>query len=114
MKVNDLLIKDTPFLPHLQTRNDCQKAEYLLDNRTGIIIFDSQRKRTCMKNDWKEYLLYPVITALVCVGVIAFGDWRRGTLESFWWYALAALLIYAAMTISKCLLQKQRSNGPIH
>ncbi|MCR4824590.1 MAG: hypothetical protein K5849_04445 [Bacteroidales bacterium] len=28
MKVNDLLIKDTPFLPHLQTRNDCQKAEY--------------------------------------------------------------------------------------
>lgn len=61
-----------------------------------------------MNNNQKEYLLYPVITAIVCVGIIAFGDWKRDTLESFWWYAVAALIIYGVMALSKYLIWRRK------
>ena len=44
-----------------------------------------------MSNNQKEYFFYPAITAIVMSGINAYADWKRGTLESIWWYVVAAL-----------------------
>lgn len=55
-------------------------------------------------NNLKEYLLYPVITSAVCSGIIAFADWKRGSLESIWWYLVAAFIMYAVLAVSRFLV----------
>ena len=57
---------------------------------------------------WKEYLLYPAIAACIYSGIIALVDWRRDTLESVWWYVVAAIIIYAVMAVSKFLVWRKR------
>ncbi len=49
----------------------------------------------------KDYLLYPAVTAAIICGLNAFSDWRRGTLESVWWYVVAWLILYAVLAISR-------------
>lgn len=62
-----------------------------------------------MDADRKDYLLYPAITAAIISGLNAFSDWRRGTLESIWWYVIAALILYAILAISRYLVYRKRN-----
>ena len=62
-----------------------------------------------MDADRKDYLLYPAITAALISGLNAFSDWRRGTLESIWWYVIAALILYAILAISRYLVYRKRN-----
>lgn len=59
---------------------------------------------------WKEYLLYPAIAACIYSGIIALVDMGRDTLESFRWYALSALIMYAVLAISSYLVGRRRKN----
>ena len=52
-----------------------------------------------MSNNQKEYFFYPAIIAIVMSGINAYADWKRGTLESIWWYVVAALIIYAVIAL---------------
>ena len=61
-----------------------------------------------MKFDWKEILFYPAMTAVVCSGVNAFGDWRRGTLASFWWYVIATLILFAVIALGRFLIFRKK------
>ena len=62
-----------------------------------------------MSNNQKDYFLYPAITAVVMSGITAFADWKRGTLESIWWYIIAALILYAAIALSRYLIDRRRN-----
>lgn len=62
-----------------------------------------------MKLNRKEILLYPAITAAAISGVIAFGDSRRDTLEPFWWYVVAALILFAALSLSRYLIWRKKN-----
>lgn len=44
-----------------------------------------------MKSNWKEIILYPAISAVVFTGILVFGNWRRGTLDTVWFYVIMAL-----------------------
>ena len=62
-----------------------------------------------MGNKRKEIFLYPAITAIVCAGVFALGDWRRGTFGPIWWYFIAALVIYAVIVLGKYLIWRKKN-----
>ena len=62
-----------------------------------------------MSNNQKEYFFYPAITAIVMSGINAYADWKRGTLESIWWYVVAALIIYAVIALSRFLIYRKRN-----
>ena len=62
-----------------------------------------------MSNNQKEYLFYPAITAVCMSCINAFADWRRDTLESIWWYIIAALIIYAVIALSRFFIYRKRN-----
>ena len=64
-----------------------------------------------MEMDRKEILLYPAIVSAGISGINAFGDWRRGTLDSFWWYVIAALCLYAVLTLSRYLIWRKKEKA---
>ncbi len=61
-----------------------------------------------MKNNWKEYVLYPAVTAVVCLGITAFADWKRDSLESLWWYVIAALILYSVLVICNLIFRRKK------
>ena len=62
-----------------------------------------------MIDNQKEYFFYPAITAIVISGINAYADWKRGTLESIWWYVVAALIIYAVIALSRYFIYRKRN-----
>ena len=48
------------------------------------------------------------MTAVVCSGLNAFGDWRRGTLASFWWYVIATLILFAVIALGRFLIFRKK------
>ncbi len=61
-----------------------------------------------MEDNWKDYLLYPAITAIIMSGINAFADWKRDTLESIWWYVVAALIFYSVLAIGRYMIYRKR------
>ena len=56
---------------------------------------------------------YAILGHDVSVGkwshINAYADWKRGTLESIWWYVVAALIIYAVIALSRYFIYRKRN-----
>lgn len=61
-----------------------------------------------MEKSQKNLWLYPAVMALLFTGIYVFADWRRDTLESFWWYLLAALILYVVLAVGRYLIYRKK------
>ena len=61
-----------------------------------------------MKSNWKEIILYPAISAIVFTGILVFGNWSRGTLDTVWFYVIMAFAFFAIMAIGKYFLTRKK------
>jgi len=61
-----------------------------------------------MNNNWNEILLYPAISAVVFSGILVFGDWRRGKLDTVWSYVLLAFAFFVIMAIGKYFFMRKK------
>ena len=75
----------------------------------GECVYCVRQIEICMSNNQKEYFFYPAIIAIVMSGINAYADWKRGTLESIWWYVVAALIIYAVIALSRYFIYRKRN-----
>ena len=61
-----------------------------------------------MNNNWNEILLYPAISAVVFSGILLFGDWRRGKLDTVWSYVLLAFAFFCHYGYREILLYAEK------
>lgn len=61
-----------------------------------------------MKESIKEIILYSAMFGIVFSGVNAIWDWRRGALDSFWWYLLYALAMFVIMAGTRYFTMRKK------
>lgn len=62
-----------------------------------------------MRDNLKEYVLFPGITAVVCTGINLFADWRRNTVDAFWAYFLMAFVMFIIIACGKLIIKKKKN-----
>lgn len=61
-----------------------------------------------MRENWKEFVLFPAITAVVCTGINLFADWRRNTVDAFWVYILMAFVMFIIIACGKLIIKGKK------
>lgn len=58
-----------------------------------------------MTKDWKDNLINATVSTIIMIGIIVFGEWRRGTLESVLYYFVMAVVFFAIMVAARYFIQ---------